>query len=113
MAKEQIWNLVSYPIGTSDVLPPERKVVTVWCGGHDASGKHVGSAALPYLAYLRYSGGEQDKPFFVVYHGSQDRPVDVIAWCDCLPDSGPEWVANAAMYSREQATGRGFPARNS
>ena len=106
-----IWNQVSYPIDPADGLPPERKVVAVWCGGHDARGKDVGAAYLPFLGYIRYSGGERDKPYFVVYHGNNALPVDVVAWCDCLPDTGPEWTDKASMYTREQATGRGFPLR--
>jgi hypothetical protein len=106
-----IWNQVSCPINQADPLPPERKVVAVWCDGHNGIGEHVGGEYLPYMGYVRYSGGERDKPFFVVYHGCPSNPVDVIAWCDCLPDTGPEWTDKASMYSREQASGRGFPLR--
>ncbi len=106
-----VWNQVSCPINPSDPLPPERKVVAVWCGGHNGIGNYVGANGLPDLGYIRYSAGERDKPFFVVYHGNNQRPVDVIAWCDCLPNIGPEWTNKAGMYNREQATGRGFPLR--
>jgi len=86
------WRKVSHPIEPDDPLPPERKVVAVWCAGRE-----TGSAALPYVGYVRYASGELDSPYFVVYHGNSDRPVDVIAWCDCVPEVGPSWE-NTKFY---------------
>jgi len=105
---ESSWVRVSYPIGSSDALPPERKVVTVWCEGERSR-----KAYLPYLGYVRYAAGDPESPYFVVYHGNSARPTDVIAWCDCLPDRGPEWTDKAKLYTSQQALGRGFPARPS
>lgn len=99
------WNKVHYPPAPEDPLPPERRVVLVWCG--DENDSHF----LPYCAYVRYSGGDVNAPFFVVYHGNTDRPTDVVAWCDCLPATGPDWLSDAAMYNATQPYGRGFPAR--
>ena len=81
-------------------LPPERKTVLVWLEG----------SHLPFCGYVRYAAGDKDCPYFVVYHGNTDIGAEVRAWCDCLPDDGPN-LPNAQMYARYQATGRGFPAR--
>ena len=96
--KSHVWHNVSNPIDPSDPLPPERKVVLVWMEGK----------ALPFCGYVRYAAGDKDCPYFVVYRTVD--PVKVVAWCDCLPDTGPE-LDSAIMYSRQQATGRGYPAR--
>lgn len=95
-----IWHSVSNPIQPHEHIPVERKVVLVWL-----SNKH-----LPFCGYIRYSAGDENCPYFVVYHGNTDIGADVVSWCDCLPNHGPD-VPTAEMYSRQQATGRGFPAR--
>lgn len=93
-----VWHYVHEPLNRElDSLPPERKVVLLWLRG-----KH-----LPFCGYLRYSAGCLDSPFFVMYRLAESGSV--VAWCDCLPDVGPE-LAEAAMYSRDQASGRGYPA---
>lgn len=92
-----VWHYVSTPIDPSETLPAERKTVLVWL-----KEKH-----LPFCGYIRYSAGEKDCPYFVVYH---ENGANVVAWCDCLPVKGPE-SETAKMYSAQQATGRGYPAR--
>lgn len=73
------WIRVHHPLQSNDPIPPERKAVLVW----------LESSALPFCAYIRvHSSG----PFWVVYHGSEQRGVDVIGWCDCLPAKAPDWV---------------------
>lgn len=62
-----------------DGFPPQRKVVLVWIRG----------SALPFCAYMKYAAGDEDCPYWVVYHGNSDRGSDVTAWCDCLPDAPP------------------------
>ncbi len=94
------WNYVSNPIKPSEALPAERKTVIVW----------LRNEYLPFCGYVRYAAGDQDSPYFVVYHGNPLIATDVAAWCDCLPDEGPKFPT-AEMYSREQKTGRGFGAR--
>ena len=96
-----IWHPVSTPIQQNEHIPAERKTVLVWL-----KEKH-----LPFCGYIRYAAGDKDCPYFVVYHGNTEIGSDVVAWCDCLPDKGPD-VPTAAMYSRQQKTGRGFPERN-
>jgi hypothetical protein len=96
----QEWVTVSNPLLPSDRIPPERKVVAVW----------LRDSHLPFCGYIRYAAGDRECPYFVVYHGNAELGADVVAWCDCLPDVGPA-VPTAEMYTREQATGRGFPAR--
>jgi hypothetical protein len=97
---ESVWHRVSNPIGLNEHIPAERKVVLLW----------LRDTHLPFCGYIRYSGGELDKPFFVVYHGNENIGADVIAWCDCLPDGGPD-VESARMYSRQNRTGRGIGER--
>lgn len=95
------WHSVSNPIQPQEHIPAERKTVLVF----------VRNSHLPFCAYIRYAAGDRDCPFFVVYHGNSDIGSDVLAWCDCLPDKGPAGVMEAAMYTGQQATGRGFPER--
>lgn len=90
------WHHVSNPIEPDEHIPAERKVVLVW----------LRDKALPFCGYIRYAAGCEDSPYFVVYHGNANVGSDVIAWCDCLPDTGPD-VPSAAAYSKQQATGRG------
>lgn len=103
------WNRVHFPIQPDDPLPPERKVVLVWCD--EQPEKSRGGSALPYCGYIRYAAGDLNCPFFVVYHGNDQRSTAVIAWCDCLPDRGPDWAKNTGIYNEGQPEGRGFPAR--
>jgi len=70
MTGKAIWEVSGFP--------PERKVVLAWIRG----------SALPFCAYMKYAAGEEDCPYWVVYHGNPERGFDVVAWCDCLPD-GP------------------------
>lgn len=97
-----IWHSVSNPILPNESIPAERRTVLVWLRGH----------ALPFCGYIRYAAGCEDSPYFVVYHGNSKIGSDVIAWCDCLPNSGPDTDA-AKMYNKDQSKGRGFPARKS
>lgn len=90
------WHRVSHPIQPGEPVPPERKVVLVWC-----EGKTSDSHYLPWCGYLRYAAGDPNCPFFVVYHGNPDLPADVVAWCDCLPENGPDWVP-AKFYEKKQ-----------
>jgi hypothetical protein len=87
-------------VNPGDHIPAERKAVLVWLRG----------SHLPFCGYIRYAAGDQACPYFVVYHGNQEIGHDVVAWCDCLPDTGPDFPT-AKMYSEQQATGRGFPER--
>jgi hypothetical protein len=96
------WNSVSNPITPDEEIPAERKVVLVW----------LAESALPYCGYIRYAAGDIDCPYFVVYHGNSERGSNVIAWCDCLPGKGPDHP-NAKTYTRDQKSGRGYPARRS
>lgn len=95
-----IWHSVSNPILPNESIPAERRTVLVWLRGH----------ALPFCGYIRYAAGDKNSPYFVVYHGNSEIGSDVIAWCDCLPDNGPD-TDLAKMYTKEQAKGRGFPER--
>ncbi len=95
-----IWHPVSTPIQESQHIPAERKAVLVW----------LRQSHLPFCGYIRYAAGDKDSPYFVVYHGNSEIGSDVVAWCDCLPDQGPD-VPTATMYSQQQKTGRGFPER--
>lgn len=96
------WHSVSgNPPKADEHIPAERKVVLVWLRD-----KH-----LPYCGYVRYAAGDKESPYFVVYHGNDKIGADVVAWCDCLPESGPD-IPNAKLYSRDQKTGRGFPERS-
>lgn len=95
------WRFVSNPILASERLPAERRTVLVWLRG----------SYLPFCGYVRYAAGDRLCPYFVVYHGNQSIGGQVVAWCDCLPDEGPNGVETAEMYTREQRTGRGFPER--
>ena len=97
-----IWHSVSNPILPHEHIPAERKTVLVW----------LRKSSLPFCGYIRYAAGDKNCPYFVVYHGNSDIGSDVVAWCDCLPDQGPEFPA-AKMYSTHQKTGRGFPERQS
>lgn len=98
--ENQTWNDVHYPIQPCDALPPERKVVLIWLAG----------SALPFCGYIRYAAGDKHSPYFVVYHGNPNIGSEVIAWCDCLPDHGPN-LNEAIIYNRDQKSGRGYPAR--
>ena len=100
MIAEAVWHNVSTPILPSEAIPPERKVVLVWLNG----------SSLPFCGYIRYAFDVPSSPYFVVYWVSIGIKPKVIAWCDCLPDKGPDnpW---AALYSAERATGRGLSAR--
>ena len=94
------WNFVSNPIHQNDYIPAERKVVLVWL-----KEKH-----LPFCGYIRYAAGDRNCPYFVVYHGNTEIGSDVLAWCDCLPDKGPD-LPESRMFSKQQKKGRGFPKR--
>ncbi len=107
MKNEPVWHEVHYPIALSDPLPAERRVVLVWCGGEKSD-----LVFAPWLGYIHYAAGCRDSPVFVVYHGNRDLPVDVVAWCDCLPNEGPAWLDTTEKHDREQPAGRGFPARS-
>jgi hypothetical protein len=72
--------------------PPEYKVVLVWL-----SDKH-----LPFCGYMKFAAGDKASPYWVIYHGNSEIGHDVIAWCDCLPDKGPE-NAVSTLYERGQA----------
>ena len=95
-SKNVEWIEVHYPLKTGDLLPPEKKVVLVWLG------EQKNSNALPYCGYLKYAAGDKGCPYFVVYHGNSDRGVDVIAWCDCLPDEAPAWAKTKRNYEGGQ-----------
>lgn len=95
-----IWYKVCFPIAPTDPLPAERKTVLVWLDGH----------ALPFCGYVRYAAGELDSPYFVVYHGNDKIGANVVAWCDCLPSYGPDWL-DTRTYNRSQPAGRGYCAR--
>jgi hypothetical protein len=95
-----VWHTVSNPIKPSEHIPAERKTVLVW----------LKEKALPFCGYIRYAAGDEDCPYFVVYHGNSRIGSDVVAWCDCLPNRGPDFPS-ADMYSKEQNKGRGFPER--
>ena len=82
-----IWHSVSNPILPSESIPAERRAVLVWLRGH----------ALPFCGYIRYAAGDESSPHFVVYHGNSEIGSDVVAWCDCLPNQGPEFPT-AKMY---------------
>lgn len=99
--QQPVWNYVSTPIRPDEYIPAERKVVLVW----------LQKTYLPFCGYIRYAAGDPNCPYFVVYHGNSYIGADVIAWCDCLPDVGPD-AETAAMYSQDQKTGRGRPERN-
>ncbi len=90
------WISVHYPLVFGDQLPPERRMVQVWCA----------SSAIPWVGYLRYAAGCLDSPFFVVPHGNDEKPVDVIAWCDCLNLQTPPGIVDNVTLA-----GRGFSAR--
>jgi hypothetical protein len=94
--KQSDWHLVHWPIRPEDKLPPERKVVLVFVKG----------SYLPYCAYIRYSAGDINCPYFVVYRS--DKGAEVWAWCDCLPE-GPH-STEAGFYNANRE-GSGFPAR--
>jgi len=94
--KQSDWHLIKNPIEPEDKLPPERKVVLVFVKG----------SYLPYCAYIRYSAGDINCPYFVVYRS--DKGAEVWAWCDCLPE-GPH-STEAGFYNANRE-GNGFPAR--
>ena len=71
--------------------PPEKKVVLVW----------LRDQYLPFCGYMKYAAGDKDSPYFVIYHGNPKIGHDVVAWCDCLPDNGPEDV-DCKLYERDQ-----------
>jgi hypothetical protein len=93
------WQNVNFPLLPGDPLPAERKTVLVW----------LEDAHLPFCGYVRYAAGDVNSPYFVVYHGNPKIGTRVVAWCDCLPDTGPE-VPTAGMYTCERNAGRGYPA---
>lgn len=95
-----VWHYVSNPIQLNEHIPAERKIVLVWL-----KQKH-----LPFCGYIRYLGGGKECPYFVVYHGNNEIGSDVIAWCDCLPNEGPD-LPSSEMYTRQQRTGCGRAAR--
>jgi hypothetical protein len=72
--------------------PPEKKTVLVWLKG----------SALPFCGYMKYAAGDKESPYFVVYHGNPEIGADVKAWCDCLPNDGPQNVGSQ-MYESRQA----------
>lgn len=80
---EPEWVRVHYPLTVDDPVPPERKVVAVMLGNNEKPEKRC---VLPMCGYLRYSGGDRNRPYFVVYHGNPMLPADVIAWCACIPE---------------------------
>jgi hypothetical protein len=90
-----IWHPVSTPIKPNEHIPAERKAVLVW----------LRENYMPFCAYIRYAAGDRNSPYFVVYHGNSQIGSDVVAWCDCLPDQGPNFPT-AQKYSKEQKTGR-------
>lgn len=94
------WHLISNPITSNEHIPAERKVVLVW----------LKNKFLPFCGYIRYGAGDKNSPYFVVYHGNPEIGADVVAWCDCLPDIGPN-IEIVKMYNKEQKTGRGFDER--
>lgn len=100
MSKGAVWNTVSNPIQSHETIPAERRVVLVW----------PREKALPFCGYIRYAAGDKNSPYFVAYHGNSNMGADVVAWCDCLPDLGPD-LPEAKMYSKEQKTGRGYGER--
>lgn len=72
-----------------DSLPPERKVVLVW----------IKDEGLPRLAYVRYSAGDKNSPYWVVYtaradyhDGDQNQASNVIAYLDCIPQTKPSFI---------------------
>jgi len=75
------WNYINNPIRRTDRLPSPYRIVLVF----------IKDKALPFCAYLKYAAGDIDSPYFVVYHGNIDMGTEVVAWCDCLPDNGPEF----------------------
>lgn len=78
------------PVG---LWPRERKVVLVW----------LRDKCLPFCGYMRYAAGDRDSPYFVVYHGNVIIGADVVAWCDCLPELGPEWIGERKnLYESDQ-----------
>lgn len=96
-----MWHSVSNPIAAGEHIPAERKTVLVW----------LREIHLPFCGYIRYAAGDSLCPYFVVYHGNRELGSNVVAWCDCLPDKGPEGAETANTYTEQQATGRGFGER--
>jgi len=96
------WSDVSNPIKPEEKIPAERKVVLVW----------LAESYLPFCGYIKYAAGDRECPYFVVYHGNPELGSNVVAWCDCLPDKGPDHP-NAEMYTRDQKSGSGYAARRS
>ncbi len=90
-----VWHRVSNPIEPHEALPAERRPVLVW----------LDNKYLPFCGYVRYLGN--GLPYFVVYHGDVHFVGNVVAWCDCLPTSGPE---NVPTW-KPSLMGRGHPAR--
>jgi hypothetical protein len=89
-----------YPLQAGDSLPAERKVVAVWLEDH----------YLPYCGYIRYAAGDPNCPYFVVYHGNSQIGARVVAWFDCLPDTGPADCPTALNYTMGRNAGRGIAA---
>ena len=87
---DHVWYYVNNPIRPSDKLPPCRKVVLVWL-------KNYG---LPSCGYLSCSNTL--KPVFLVYAKFNSSTIpEVVAWCDCLPDIGPD-LPNVESYNKDQ-----------
>lgn len=63
-------------------LPDEKKEVVLLVKSPDPAypdGLHIG--------YLKYGAGDPNSPYFVIPGGNygQGAPLQVLAWCDCLP----------------------------
>lgn len=100
------WHYVSCPIQPGEELPPERKVVLVFVEPSER-----GPNCLPFCGYVRYAAGDDDSPFFVVYHGNNMISANARAWCDCLPHNAPDLDWIGTIYADGQPNGRGKPAR--
>lgn len=91
MKSNHKWFAVSNPIKLDEKVPPEKKIVLVW----------LRDRLMPYCGFLRYAAGDKNCPYFVVYHGNPEIGSDVVAWSDCLPDTGPDFE-NCAKYNKYQ-----------
>lgn len=92
-----VWHRVSNPIEPHEAIPAERRVVLCW----------LADSYLPFCGYIRYSGGDPNCPYFVIYDGNERIGANVVAWCDCLPLDGPANVKTSTGMMRP----RGFPER--
>lgn len=100
---QHTWNYVHYPLQRGDFIPAERKVVLVWVDDPESRCPYCG-----YVVYIK-DINKEDRAYFVVER-VETGDNNVVAWCDCLPDNGPDFP-NARMYTQNQMTGRGFPAK--